>query len=51
VVAGEKASAEILALPMNGVTGSAADMFAWYPRSAARVRTVGVTTHGNLSWG
>ncbi|MGP8199131.1 MAG: protein kinase domain-containing protein [Limisphaerales bacterium] len=38
-----------IALLVNDVTGSAADLFACYLRSAKRVVTVGSTTHGNLS--
>ncbi len=38
-----------VALLVNEVTGSAADLFACYMRSAGRVVTVGSTTHGNLS--
>ncbi|MBM4083759.1 MAG: hypothetical protein FJ272_03135 [Planctomycetes bacterium] len=37
-----------VALLVNDVTGSAADLFACYMRSAGRVTTVGSTTHGNL---
>jgi len=36
-------------LLVNDVTGSAADLFACYLRSAKRVLTVGTTTHGNLA--
>jgi carboxyl-terminal processing protease len=38
-----------VALLVNDVTGSAADLFACELRSASRVLTVGSTTHGNLS--
>jgi C-terminal processing protease CtpA/Prc len=38
-----------IALLVNDVTGSAADLFACELRSAGRVITVGSTTHGNLS--
>ena len=38
-----------IALLVNDSTGSAADLFACYLRSAKRVVTVGTTTHGNLS--
>lgn len=38
-----------VALLLNDVTGSAADLFACELRSAGRVLTVGTTTHGNLS--
>ncbi len=38
-----------VALLVNEGTGSAADLFACYLRSAGRVITVGSTTHGNLS--
>jgi serine/threonine protein kinase/C-terminal processing protease CtpA/Prc len=38
-----------IALLVNDLTGSAADLFACYLRSAKRVVTVGSTTHGNLS--
>jgi carboxyl-terminal processing protease len=38
-----------VALLVNDVTGSAADLFACWLRSAGRVVTVGSTTHGNLS--
>jgi carboxyl-terminal processing protease len=38
-----------IALLVNDVTGSAADLFACELRSAGRVLTVGTTTHGNLS--
>jgi len=38
-----------VALLVNDVTGSAADLFACELRSAGRVLTVGSTTHGNLS--
>jgi C-terminal processing protease CtpA/Prc len=38
-----------IALLVNDVTGSAADLFACELRSAGRVLTVGSTTHGNLS--
>ena len=38
-----------IALLVNDVTGSAADLFASELRSAGRVVTVGTTTHGNLS--
>ncbi len=38
-----------IALLINDSTGSAADLFACYLRSAKRVVTVGSTTHGNLS--
>ena len=38
-----------VALLVNDVTGSAADLFACYVRSTGRVMTVGSTTHGNLS--
>jgi len=38
-----------IALLVNDVTGSAADLFACELRSAGRVVTVGTTTHGNLS--
>ena len=38
-----------VALLVNDVTGSAADLFALEMRSAASVVTVGTTTHGNLS--
>ena len=38
-----------IALLVNDSTGSAADLFACYLRSAKRVVTVGSTTHGNLS--
>jgi len=38
-----------VALLVNDVTGSAADLFACQLRSAGRVVTVGSTTHGNLS--
>jgi carboxyl-terminal processing protease len=38
-----------VALLVNDVTGSAADLFACELRSAGRVVTVGTTTHGNLS--
>jgi C-terminal processing protease CtpA/Prc/Flp pilus assembly protein TadD len=38
-----------VALLVNDVTGSAADLFACYIRSAAKVTTIGSTTHGNLS--
>ena len=37
------------ALLVNDVTGSAADLFACWLRSAGRVVTIGSTTHGNLS--
>ena len=38
-----------VALLVNDVTGSAADLFACRLRSAGRVVTIGSTTHGNLS--
>jgi len=38
-----------VALLVNDVTGSAADLFACELRSSGRVITVGTTTHGNLS--
>ena len=38
-----------IALLVNDVTGSAADLFTCFLRSAKRVVTVGSTTHGNLS--
>jgi carboxyl-terminal processing protease len=38
-----------VALLVNDVTGSAADLFACWLRSAGRVVTIGSTTHGNLS--
>jgi carboxyl-terminal processing protease len=38
-----------VALLVNDVTGSAADLFANELRSAGRVITLGTTTHGNLS--
>jgi len=38
-----------VALLVNDVTGSAADLFACELRSARRVVTAGTTTHGNLS--
>ena len=38
-----------IVLLVNDSTGSAADLFACYLRSAKRVVTVGSTTHGNLS--
>jgi carboxyl-terminal processing protease len=38
-----------VALLVNDVTGSAADLFTCFLRSAKRVVTVGTTTHGNLS--
>ena len=38
-----------IALLVNDLTGSAADLFACHLRSAKRVVTVGSTTHGNLS--
>jgi C-terminal processing protease CtpA/Prc len=38
-----------VALLTNEVTGSAADLFTCYLRSAKRVVTIGSTTHGNLS--
>jgi carboxyl-terminal processing protease len=38
-----------LALLVNDVTGSAADLFATELRSRPQVTTVGTTTHGNLS--
>lgn len=38
-----------VALLVNDITGSAADLFACYLRSANRVVTIGSTTHGNLS--
>jgi C-terminal processing protease CtpA/Prc len=38
-----------VALLVNDVTGSAADLFACYVRSTGRVVTLGSTTHGNLS--
>jgi carboxyl-terminal processing protease len=38
-----------IALLVNDVTGSAADLFACDLRSARRVKIVGTTTHGNLS--
>lgn len=38
-----------VALLVNDLTGSAADLFACELRSAGRVLTVGSTTHGNLS--
>jgi len=38
-----------VALLVNGVTGSAADLFACWLRSAGRVATIGSATHGNLS--
>jgi C-terminal processing protease CtpA/Prc len=38
-----------VALLVNDVTGSAADLFACYMRSAKRVTIIGSTTHGNLS--
>jgi carboxyl-terminal processing protease len=38
-----------VALLVNDITGSAADLFACYLRSARRVVTIGSTTHGNLS--
>jgi carboxyl-terminal processing protease len=38
-----------VALLVNDVTGSAADLFACYLRSIGRVVTIGSTTHGNLS--
>jgi C-terminal processing protease CtpA/Prc len=38
-----------VALLVNDVTGSAADLFACQLRSARRVTTIGTTTHGNLS--
>ena len=40
---------EPAALLVNDVTGSAADLFACWLRSAGRVVTIGSTTHGNLS--
>lgn len=40
---------EPAALLVNDVTGSAADLFACWLRSAGRVVTLGSTTHGNLS--
>ncbi len=40
---------EPAALLVNDVTGSAADLFACWLRSAGRVMTIGSTTHGNLS--
>jgi C-terminal processing protease CtpA/Prc len=47
--AGEWQYAGPVALLVNDVTGSAADLFACYLRSAGRVVTVGSTTHGNLA--
>jgi len=41
--------ASAIALLVNDGTGSAADLFACWLRSAKRVVTVGSTTHGNLS--
>jgi carboxyl-terminal processing protease len=38
-----------VALLVNTITGSAADLFACELRSAGRVTTIGTTTHGNLS--
>jgi carboxyl-terminal processing protease len=38
-----------VALLVNDVTGSAADLFACELRRSGRVITVGTTTHGNLS--
>jgi len=38
-----------VALLVNDVTGSAADLFACYMRNSGRVVTIGSTTHGNLS--
>jgi C-terminal processing protease CtpA/Prc len=38
-----------VALLVNDVTGSAADLFACYLRSTGRVVTIGSTTHGNLA--
>ena len=46
---GEWQYAGPVALLVNDVTGSAADLFACYMRSTGRVVTLGTTTHGNLS--